>query len=111
MQKLFNQRRNRISQMNEYRQNRPEKITREISDDLFKKCSQCDSSILYETWIKHLHVCPNCNFYHRLSAIQRLELLIDENSFVELNKKCIVKIKSVFLNIEINCRLQCIKQI
>lgn len=87
MQKLFNQRRNRISQMNEYRQNRPEKITREIPDDLFKKCSQCDSSILYETWIKHLHVCPNCNFHHRLSAIQRLELLIDENSFVELDKK------------------------
>lgn len=87
MQKLFSQRRNRITQMNEYRQSRSTRMIREIPEDLFKNCSHCGQSVLYETWIEQFHVCPNCNFHHRLKAIDRIELLIDQDSFIELDKK------------------------
>ncbi|MFA5354705.1 MAG: acetyl-CoA carboxylase, carboxyltransferase subunit beta, partial [Thermodesulfovibrionales bacterium] len=34
---------------------------------------------------KNLHVCPKCNYHFRISAMERLSLIADEGSFMELD--------------------------
>jgi len=36
-------------------------------------------------WEKNLKVCPRCSFHFKLSAYERIELLTDADSFVELD--------------------------
>lgn len=57
----------------------------QMKDDVWTKCPQC-ASILYSKELKrNLGVCPKCNFHFRLSAKQRIPLLVDRHSFVELD--------------------------
>ena len=47
------------------------------------KCPKCTSLMYYkEVEAKH-NVCPKCNHHFRISAQKRIELLADEDSFVE----------------------------
>jgi len=47
------------------------------------KCPKCTSLMYYkEVEAKH-NVCPKCNHHFRISAEKRIELLADEDSFVE----------------------------
>ncbi len=47
------------------------------------KCSKCKEMLLGRDWEKNLKVCPRCNYHFRLSAQERIELLVDRDSFVE----------------------------
>ncbi len=47
------------------------------------KCADCGELIHASEIQKNLHCCPKCNHHYRLSAIQRIHLLADEDSFVE----------------------------
>lgn len=50
------------------------------------KCNNCSKNIDNEIFILNYWVCPYCNYHHRISARDRLQITIDDNSFVELNK-------------------------
>jgi acetyl-CoA carboxylase carboxyl transferase subunit beta len=51
---------------------------------LWVKCDRC-GAILYHTEVaKNLHVCPECDHHFRLSAAQRLELLLDGGRYKTL---------------------------
>lgn len=52
---------------------------------LWKKCDQCDQLIFYKEWLENLKVCPRCQYHFRLSARERLSLVLDEDSFQEEN--------------------------
>ncbi len=56
------------------------------SKDVFVQCSRCHAHIFLEEWKEQVKVCPRCNFHDRLSARERLDLLIDAGSFHELGK-------------------------
>jgi acetyl-CoA carboxylase carboxyl transferase subunit beta len=47
------------------------------------KCPKCREILYARDWEKNLKVCPRCNHHFRLSARERIALLVDEGSFVE----------------------------
>ena len=48
----------------------------------WEKMPSCSEIILISDLENHL-VCPTCNYHHRLPGEQRIELLIDNNTFFE----------------------------
>lgn len=54
-------------------------------EDLWVVCSACTAHIFKEEWENSLKVCPKCSFHERLSARERIAMLIDPGSFREIN--------------------------
>ncbi len=54
-------------------------------DDKWIICSSCNAHIFREEWQKNINVCPKCNFHDKITVEQRLQLTIDEGSFMELD--------------------------
>ncbi len=48
------------------------------------KCTHCHELIHANELQDNLHCCPKCTYHYRLSAAQRVHLLADEGTFVEL---------------------------
>ena len=58
-----------------------------IPEGLWLKCDSC-KDIIYKTELdKNYRVCPKCNHHHRMSAPQRISLLIDNGSFVDIDSR------------------------
>ena len=51
---------------------------RETPDNLWVKCPSCQEMLFVKEYEENLHVCPNCGHHGRISADQRLTLLLDE---------------------------------
>lgn len=61
----------------------PEKTT--LPDDIWTKCPEC-SAILYTKELKRsFGVCLKCNYHFRLTARQRIPILADRHSLVEID--------------------------
>jgi len=50
---------------------------------LWAKCPHCANLVYRKELERNLRVCPRCGFHHRLSAMDRLALVLDLASFVE----------------------------
>src|SRR6266699_924466 len=53
--------------------------------NLVTKCPECKEILIVREWEKNLKVCTRCNYHFKLSAHERIELLVDPDSFVELD--------------------------
>ncbi len=53
------------------------------SGNLVVKCPRCKEILIAREWEKSLKVCTRCNYHFKLSAYERIELLVDPDSFVE----------------------------
>ena len=53
------------------------------SGNLVVKCTRCKEILIAREWEKNLKVCTRCNYHFKLSAYERIELLVDPDSFVE----------------------------
>ncbi|WP_424810901.1 acetyl-CoA carboxylase, carboxyltransferase subunit beta [Roseococcus sp. YIM B11640] len=51
--------------------------SREVPENLWHKCPQCEQMIFQTDLEKNLRVCPHCGFHMRLSARQRLDATLD----------------------------------
>lgn len=47
------------------------------------KCTHCHEMIHGNELQQNLHCCPKCNYHYRLTALQRMEILVDKDSFTE----------------------------
>ena len=47
------------------------------------KCPKCTSLMYHKEVEAKLSVCPKCNHHFRISAMKRIEAMVDEDSFVE----------------------------
>lgn len=56
-----------------------------IPDAMWVKCPRCKHLLLASDMEENQKVCTKCNHHFRLSARERIEMLIDDNSFVEFN--------------------------
>src|SRR5574338_1530432 len=56
---------------------------REVPTDAWTKCPSCDSQIFNRQLERNLCVCPTCGHHFRMGIGERIELLLDEGSFVE----------------------------
>jgi acetyl-CoA carboxylase carboxyl transferase subunit beta len=54
-----------------------------VPNGLWIKCSDCGEIIYKKELERNLHVCAKCNHHHRITAKQRIALVIDEGTFVE----------------------------
>ena len=58
-----------------------------VPEGLWIKCDSC-GEILYQKEIeRNLGVCLRCNFHFRIEPAQRLSLILDEGSFIEMDKE------------------------
>ncbi len=56
-----------------------------IPEGLWVKCDSCKEIIYKKEIEKNLQVCPKCNYHFRISASERINLIADEGSFVEMD--------------------------
>ncbi|MEW6002719.1 MAG: acetyl-CoA carboxylase, carboxyltransferase subunit beta [Nitrospirota bacterium] len=57
-----------------------------IPEGLWVKCDNCREIVYKKEIERNLKVCPKCNYHLRISARERLKLLADEGSFIELDE-------------------------
>jgi acetyl-CoA carboxylase carboxyl transferase subunit beta len=55
-------------------------------DDLWTQCVSCKAMLFKEEWLKSWKVCTVCGFHDKLTAYERVELLVDPKSFHEFDK-------------------------
>ncbi|MCX2682700.1 acetyl-CoA carboxylase, carboxyltransferase subunit beta [Campylobacter sp. MIT 21-1685] len=51
------------------------------------KCQNCHALMYYKEMESYANVCPKCSYHMRISSVERIHLLSDENSFVEFDMK------------------------
>jgi acetyl-CoA carboxylase carboxyl transferase subunit beta len=56
-----------------------------IPEGLWIKCDSCKEIIYKKEIEKNLQVCPKCNYHFRISARERINYIIDDGSFDELD--------------------------
>jgi acetyl-CoA carboxylase carboxyl transferase subunit beta len=56
---------------------------KQIPEDLWVKCPKCEELIYNRELERNGRVCPKCSHHFRLRARERLDLLVDEDSFSE----------------------------
>lgn len=57
----------------------------QLPDDIWTKCPECSAILYTKDLRKSFGVCMKCNYHFRLTAAQRLPLLVDRHSFVEMD--------------------------
>lgn len=57
-----------------------------IPEGAWVKCDNCKEIVYKREVEKSLKVCPKCNYHFRISAKERIDLLIDEGTFLEMDK-------------------------
>jgi acetyl-CoA carboxylase carboxyl transferase subunit beta len=60
---------------------------KEIPEDLWIKCPNCGETLFTKELKRRLGICEHCGFYFKLSAKDRIELLVDPGSFKEIDEK------------------------
>src|SRR5712692_546929 len=57
--------------------------------NLAVKCPKCKEMLVARDWERNLKICPRCTYHFKLTAQERIELLVDEGSFVEMDANII----------------------
>jgi acetyl-CoA carboxylase carboxyl transferase subunit beta len=60
---------------------------KDIPDGMWTKCSGCSEIIHKKELDKNLFTCPKCNFHFRIGSKEYFEILLDDGTFKEANKK------------------------
>ena len=58
---------------------------REVPTDVFVKCEGCNEILYLAKLAQNLEVCPTCGFHFRINADMYVELLMDGDSFDEMD--------------------------
>lgn len=61
----------------------------EFPEGLWVKCDKCRELLFKREWERNLKVCGKCGHHFRLTAWERIELLLDEDTFVETDRELI----------------------
>lgn len=54
--------------------------------NLAVKCPKCKEILYGRDWEKNLKVCSRCGYHFKLTAYERIQLLVDQDSFVEVDE-------------------------
>ncbi len=74
------------AQSSSHNQTRPGKP---FAGNLALKCPKCKEMLVGRDWEKNLKVCSRCSYHFKLTAYERIELLTDRESFVEIDSDII----------------------
>lgn len=59
--------------------------TADVPDGVWSKCAECKRIIYQGELIKDLYVCRHCGYHVELTAAQRINMLVDAESFSEID--------------------------
>ena len=57
----------------------------QIPEGVWTKCQNCQEIIYFKEIERNLKVCPKCDYHFRISASERIGLILDEGSFQEMD--------------------------
>lgn len=60
---------------------------KEIPDGMWTKCDKCGEIIHKKQLEQHAYTCPKCNFHFRIGSAEYIQILFDEKTFKEMDKK------------------------
>jgi acetyl-CoA carboxylase carboxyl transferase subunit beta len=66
-----------------------EQPTKKDAPSHWIKCPECNSLMFFKEVESQNNICPKCNFHMRIGAKRRIEIICDENSFVEYDNDLI----------------------
>jgi acetyl-CoA carboxylase carboxyl transferase subunit beta len=58
----------------------------DVPSDLWKKCPKCGEVLLNKDLAKHFYLCLKCDHHLRMPVWDRIALLTDDNSFIEIDR-------------------------
>lgn len=58
-----------------------------IPEGLWIKCNNCKEIVYKKEIEKNLQVCPKCSYHFRISAWERIKLITDQGSFIEIDSE------------------------
>ncbi|MGD8779782.1 MAG: acetyl-CoA carboxylase, carboxyltransferase subunit beta [Ignavibacteria bacterium] len=65
----------------------PNSIKSDIPDGQWIKCQSCNEIIHQRQLTDNYYVCPKCDFHFRIGSNEYITILLDDNSFKEIDKK------------------------
>ncbi len=65
----------------------PESRKNDLPDGLWEKCSECAEIFHKKQLEQNLWVCSKCQFHFRIGSAEYIKVLLDDDSFKEINKK------------------------
>ncbi len=57
----------------------------QMPEGVWTKCKNCNEIIYSKEIERNLNVCPKCDYHFRITARQRIDLVLDEGSFQEMD--------------------------
>src|ERR1700682_2913190 len=54
-----------------------------IPDGLWMRCEDCGATVYKRVVEERYRVCPECNFHFTLTSVQRISILVDDETFVQ----------------------------
>jgi acetyl-CoA carboxylase carboxyl transferase subunit beta len=84
LKSFFNKIKNEVLEKQEKQKNDPTFIENQSH---WVKCPSCESLMFFKEVENLNHVCPKCNFHMRIGAKKRIDLLSDDNSFIEFDSE------------------------
>ena len=63
----------------------PGKKSVQVPEGVWTKCKNCQEIIYAKEIERNLNVCPKCDYHFRIGARERISLILDEGSFVEMD--------------------------
>ena len=67
----------------DYDDKSPNNVKSKMPGDLLFKCPRCQNVMFMDEYKAGLKVCSACSYHARISAKERLDLTVDQGSFVE----------------------------
>jgi acetyl-CoA carboxylase carboxyl transferase subunit beta len=62
---------------------------KEIPEGLWIKCEECSEVLYNKTLEENLKVCPKCNYHIVLGAYERINMLLDKDTFQEYDREMV----------------------
>ncbi len=66
-----------------------ERLKQDVPEGIMTKCPDCKHIIYTKELKKSLNVCQSCGFHMQLTAYERIESVIDEDSFIEYDQEMV----------------------
>lgn len=60
---------------------------KETKDNVWHKCEKCGEISYKQDIIKNFNTCPACSYHFKISGKEKIDIIIDEGSFIEIDTK------------------------
>jgi len=57
---------------------------KKLKDDIWAHCQSCGAHVFRQDFINNLNVCPKCNWHGKLTAYERIGMILDSGTFKEM---------------------------